>query len=134
MAYDGFTVPNTPDVNGVYDVAEPDAVDFNILGNHRHGVIAGCVATQSGVSSTVNVSAGLAVVNGAVVSVSAQQALVGAALAEARFDLLVVSVSGQVSTIQGAASTNPVLPDTAVARRSRTITRLSVTTMPLAEM
>lgn len=106
-----YTVPNDDDVS-YDDQAEPDAMDFRVLGDDRYGVISGCAVSAQGVANmSVAVASGIVVVNEAVVSVSSTTVSIGTAGATARFDLVVVNSGGTVSVLPGTGSTNPVFPD-----------------------
>lgn len=116
-------IPNATDTTGgnkydALDQAEPDALDFEVLGMHNCGVLSGCVVTSAGTNNTVNVSAGTVVLNGVPYSVSASSGFgLPTAPADKRFDIIVARVSGGVATltaVQGTNSaTNPSYPKSA---------------------
>lgn len=108
----GFIVKNASDDDVTnLDIAEPDSVDFNLLGNGRFGVISGCEVTATGgASSVVNVSQGIYIVDGLLIRGGGQFTLQGASQ-HARFDLIVGDTGGHVMAITGDASDNPVFPD-----------------------
>lgn len=110
MQRPGFLVKNAPDVGGNLDIAEPDAGDFNLLGNNRFGVISGCDVTVSGASWNVTVAPGIVVVNGMLASTGGVVTL-PLSSQDARFDLIAITSAGAVSSIQGTPSPNPVFPD-----------------------
>ena len=105
----GYIVNNSPDVGANLDMAEPDALDFNLLGNQRYGVLSGCDKTVTGSSFTINVAQGVWVVNGQVAAGGGQVTLT-TSTTNARFDLIVGNAAGVVSVIPGTPSPNPVFP------------------------
>jgi hypothetical protein len=109
-ARSGFIVQNALTAGANLDLAEPDALDFNLLGNQRHGVIIGCAVSVSGASYTVNVAPGVAVVDGALVLTGGQVTLPTASQSP-RFDLITVDAGGTVGAIVGTADPNPIFPD-----------------------
>lgn len=120
----GFVIPNAPQTGTAafygFDQAEPDTLDFSILGNRRTGVLSGGQVTAPLVAAaTVNVSAMSAIINGVTVTTNAVNGLsVGAADGSAnRFDLIVARLTGPatatITVITGTAdATNPVMPPT----------------------
>jgi microcystin-dependent protein len=118
-----FIIPNAIDTTGsnrynALDQAEPDALDFQILGNRATGVISGCGVTPQTVANyTVAVSSGYVAINGTVYSVSTSPALsLPSVPSNNRFDVVVVRLSGGVASpvvISGPDSaTNPSFPPT----------------------
>lgn len=105
----GFVIPNATDVGVDLDQAEPDALDFNLLGNHRYGVIDGCAITVSGSSWVVNRAPGTYVVDGALAKGGGQITLPTASQ-DLRFDLIVGDAAGGLSAIIGTADPNPSFP------------------------
>jgi hypothetical protein len=59
----GFTIPNTPDAYN-QNQAEPDSLDFQILGDQRYGVISGMGVINPLSAGTVDVEAGVILING----------------------------------------------------------------------
>ena len=109
----GFTIPNTPDSFN-QNQAEPDSLDFQILGNQRSGVISGCAVTTNATAQKVTVASGEVLINGAyypyaggVVDLTAYSSL-------AFFDIIHARVSGSTVTCYAVApatgSTNPRFP------------------------
>src|ERR1700760_589241 len=92
----GFLVPNAVDVGADLDLSEPDALDFNLLGNHRYGVLQGCDISVTGSSWVVNVTNGIWAVNGQLASGGGQVTLPHAS-SNLRFDLIVGDAAGHVS-------------------------------------
>lgn len=118
-----FIIPNATDTTGsnrynALDQAEPDALDFQILGNRASGVISGCaVAAQTVSNYTVTVASGFVAINGVVYAVSSNPALtLPATPTETRFDLIVARLSGgsvSLVVVSGEESgSNPTFPPT----------------------
>ena len=114
----GFTIPNANQYGVTIqslDQAEPDSVDFQIIGNNNYGVISGGDITtfSSGngsatlTSSEVFVNSEFGVASGATLTFTAPAT-------DPRFDLIVVEFSGGsyvYNTVVGTTSaTNPVFP------------------------
>src|SRR5262245_10778774 len=100
------------------DQAEPDSLDFEVLGNGWSGVVSGCAVTTNNSAVNVAVAAGSVVLNGVPYDVSANGSLaLPAAPADNRFDLVVVRVTAgtpALTVLQGTnSSTNPVFPKSA---------------------
>lgn len=106
----GFIVQNAAAAGADLDIAEPDAVDFNILGNPRYGVVTGMVVTVTGSSWVVNCTNGV-YLNNDLPTLGGGQVTLPTASQDLRFDLIVGDGSGNISAIVGAASPNPVFPD-----------------------
>ena len=118
-----FIIPNAVDTSSGakfenLDQAEPDSLDFEILGNTgRSGVLSGCAVTSISSSTAVAVSSGTIVINGAPYSISAAASLaMPTAPLGTRFDLVVARVSSGVASlvvVQGDDDdTNPEYPKT----------------------
>jgi len=118
-----FIIPNAVDTSSGakfenLDQAEPDSLDFEILGNTgRSGVLSGCEVTSISSSTAVAVSSGTIVINGAPYSISAAASLaMPTAPLGTRFDLVVARVSSGVASlfvVQGDDDdTNPEYPKT----------------------
>jgi hypothetical protein len=105
----GFTIPNATTVGTLLDLAEPDAIDFNILGNNRFGVISGCDVTVTGSSWVVNVAPGIVVVDGQVMAAQGQVTL-SIPTQSPRFDLIYVDGGGNIQVQPGTEDANPVFP------------------------
>ena len=117
----GFTVPNAKEF-GVsiqsLDQAEPDSLDFDILGNGRYAVLSGFSTTfNSTGNGTAIVATGEVLIDGVYGSVAGDTLSFTASGADPRFDLVVAQNSSGVfslNTIIGTASaTNPVFPTVA---------------------
>jgi microcystin-dependent protein len=118
-----FIIPNAIDTTGsnrynALDQAEPDALDFQILGNRASGVISGCEVTPQTVSNyTVAVGSGYVAVNGTVYTVSTNPSLtLPNAPVTARFDVVVARLTSgtiNITVVKGPESgTNPTFPPT----------------------
>jgi microcystin-dependent protein len=116
-----FLIPNAGDTTGgnafaALDQAEPDSLDFEILGNPSSGVFSGCAVTPSA-ATTVSVAAGVVVLRGVPYTVAAASSFsITAGPADARFDLIVarINTTTGVATLQllsgGSSSSNPTYP------------------------
>lgn len=114
----GFIVPNAEDALSFFtalDQAEPDSLDFEILGNASRSYVVSGGAVTTASSTAVSVGASVVVINGVlyVVGASASTPLPSAPT-DLRFDLVALRASGGSATIvviQGANSTsNPKYP------------------------
>src|SRR5580765_650511 len=112
LLHDGFLIPNAGDVSNPR-MAEPDRIDFNTLAHDRWGVVEGCLVTVS--VSTAIISAGVALVNGAMVSVAGASLPIPTSQALDRFDLIVVNASGAVLLVGGTSGADPVFPDPGIS-------------------
>jgi len=114
----GFTVPNANTVGTSIqslDQAEPDSLDFTVLGNLKYGVLSGFDAVfNSTGNGTANVDGGEVLINGEYGSVSSDLLTFTAPAADPRFDLIVAQKSGStfvLNTVVGTtSSTNPIFP------------------------
>ena len=108
----GFTIPNYS-VASVGDQAEPDSVDFQILGNTTTKVINGGEVTAEATNSqNVVVASFVVFTNSAYYVASSPTTIsVGVGSANPRFDLIVVDSAGVVSVRTGTPSaSNPTFP------------------------
>lgn len=120
-----FIIPNATDTTSgnkyaVLDQAEPDSLDFEILGNDTTGVITGCAVTPvaSGGNTAVSVAGGVVVLNGVVYTVAENTYLTISATpttsTAGRFDLIVARLSGSTMSFVGLygteSTTNPTMP------------------------
>ncbi len=131
-----FIIPNATDTSpggkyAVLDQAEPDSIDFEILGNDKNGVVGvnDCAVNvvPSGGTTAVGVSSGSVAINGVVYSVAANPFLNVSGTpgtGRARFDLVVARLVGSsivLTMLTGVeSSTNPSLPVSASRRNSLT--------------
>lgn len=102
-----FIIPNAVDTSSGakfenLDQAEPDSLDFEILGNiGRSGVLSGCEVTSISSSTAVAVSAGTVIVNGSSYSVAANTALaLPVAPLGTRFDLVIARVASGTASLR----------------------------------
>ena len=105
----GFTVPNAKEF-GVsiqsLDQAEPDSLDFDILGNGRYAVLSGFSTTfNSTGNGTAIVATGEVLIDGVYGSVAGDTLSFTAAGADPRFDLVVAQNSSTI--IRSGTSTPP---------------------------
>ena len=109
----GFTIPNTPDAFN-QNQAEPDSLDFQILGNQRSGVISGCAVSTNATAQKVTVASGEVLINGAYYPYAGGVVDLTAYSSPAFFDIIHARVSGSTVTCYAVApatgSTNPRFP------------------------
>lgn len=106
--------PGPPPFNR-YPQAEPDKVDIDILvqGINGEGVISGCLVTEraAGQNTTVDITAGVVRIAGALVAYAGGNVNCGAAdLALPRFDLIIVNAAGAASAVAGVAARPTLFP------------------------
>ena len=94
--------------------AELDSLDLLIAtsGAMGTGVVSGCAVTaQGGISMSLDVAAGVAIVAGDAVDVAAGSVTIGTAdLTQPRFDLVTVDSAGTKAVVAGAANAAPCFP------------------------
>ena len=114
----GFLVPNANQF-GVsiqsLDQAEPDSLDFEIIGNNRYAVLSGLDATFNAASNgSATLTAGEVIIDGVYGQVSGNTLTFTAPAADPRFDLIVAQNSSgtfTLNTVLGTAdATNPIFP------------------------
>jgi hypothetical protein len=114
----GFIVPNANQF-GVsiqsLDQAEPDSLDFEIVGNNRYAVLSGLSASFLAASNgSAIVAGGEVIIDGVYGSVPGDTLTFTAPSADPRFDLIVAQNNAgtfSLNTVIGtASSTNPVFP------------------------
>jgi hypothetical protein len=102
-------IPN--EVDAAYRfLAKLDSRDLEIVSAvaKRTGVVSGCAVTAQGTPDmTVAVAAGLVMVEGKIVSVSAGNLTISATAANPRTDLIVVDNTGAKSVVAGTAAASP---------------------------
>lgn len=116
----GFTIPNYTQAvaNGAGDMAEPDSVDFQILGDGANALVYdptnypynGRVTQQTTASQTVEVDKYKVRINGTYYLGTAQQVNLASGGANPRFDLIVVTTTGLAIRQGSEDSVNPVFP------------------------
>ena len=114
----GFTVPNASDYGVTFqsiDQAEPDSLDFQILGDGNYGIHnGGDITVFSAATGSATLTAGEVMVAGIYYPVSSVTLTFDAADTDPRFDIIVASVTSGTATyltVKGTASaTNPVFP------------------------
>lgn len=120
----GFTVPNA-DQFGVtiqsLDQAEPDSLDFSILGNANYGVLSGCgITVFSAGDGSALLASGEVFINGEFGAVASTTLNFTAAGVDPRFDLIVAEKSGGsfiYNTVVGTTdATNPIFPTVSSAQ------------------
>ena len=115
-----FIIPNANDTTGgnkytALDQAEPDSLDFEVLGNESSGVISGGEVTSVSAPSTVKVTAATVVIDGIVYNVDGKDSLsLNATPTNKRFDLVVARKAGSTVSFVclggGDSSSNPTFP------------------------
>lgn len=119
-----FIIPNATDTTSgnkynALDQAEPDSLDFEILGSRTSGVIYGCeVTAQDVATSTVKVSAGYVVLLNTAYPVNANPTLaLPTAPTSNRFDIVIARLSGSTMSLMVIPGTesaaNPTFPPSA---------------------
>ena len=106
----GFLIPNAGRA-GERRLSEPDAVDFNTLGNDRWGVIEGCEVECVGTLAVMK-TPGRALVDNALVFVSDTQSVFVPVGSVPKYALLGVTAAGTMTLLDGIPSDqDPVFPD-----------------------
>lgn len=109
----GFTIPNTPDALD-QNQAEPDSLDFQILGKQVNGVVSGMTVTP-GTGQAVNVALGEVLIGGAYYPYTASSVSLTPYASSNFFDIIVARLTGSTITchaIPGTTGTNPRFPTT----------------------
>jgi hypothetical protein len=114
----GFTVPNASDYGVTFqsiDQAEPDSLDFQILGDGNYGIFnGGNITPFSAATGSATLTAGEVMIAGLYYTVATATLTFDAADTDPRFDIIVASVTTGTATyvtVKGTASaTNPVFP------------------------
>ena len=132
-----YIIPNATDTTSgnkyaVLDQAEPDSIDFEILGNDKTGVISGCAVTPTiaGSNSAVSVAGGVVVLNNVVYTVTEDTFVTipqppNESL-KARFDLVVARLTGSVMVLTGLYGTESVANPTHPKSSSRLVSTIEV--------
>lgn len=109
----GFTIPNTPDSLN-QNQAEPDSLDFQILGNQKSGVVSGMVVAPGSAAQTVTVSSGEVLINGAYYPYAGGTVALTAYTSPTFFDIIHARLSGSIVTCYAVrpstGGTNPRFP------------------------
>jgi len=115
-----YIIPNATDTTGgnkytALDQAEPDSIDFEVLGNGLSGVISGGEVTVTASSGTVRIAAATVVINGVAYPVLGSDAFsLGATPTTKRFDVIVARLTGSTvayTLLEGTSSaSNPTFP------------------------
>jgi len=120
-----YIIPNATDVDGnkfiALDQAEPDSLDFEILGDRSTGVLSGCAVTASTSSGFLAIASGFVALRGVVYEVfgDASKPLNTGPSSGYRFDAVVVRCTPSANTasitiIDGVQNvTNPTYPKSA---------------------
>lgn len=104
-----YTIPNDA-VAAFADEAQPDAGDFVILGS-TSGVVSGGAVTANGVNMTLTAASSFVLVNGTPLVNAGGSAVIGAASANPRWDLVYINASNVITVLAGTpTATNPQLP------------------------
>jgi hypothetical protein len=110
----GFTIPNTPDAAN-QNQAEPDSLDFQILGNQKNGIVNGMTVTP-GSGQTVAVASGEVLINGIHYTFGGSSVTLTSYVSTNFFDVIYARVSGGAVTcyaIPGVGGIgNPRYPST----------------------
>lgn len=132
-----YIIPNATDTTSgnkyaVLDQAEPDSIDFEILGNDKTGVINGCVVTTTSVgsNSAVSVAGGVVVLNNVVYTVTANTFTTipqpPTTSTYGRFDLIVARLTNSVMVITGLYGTESAANPTHPKSSSRLVSTVGV--------
>ena len=109
----GYTIPNTPDAFN-QNQAEPDSLDFQILGNQKSGVVSGMEVTASPTAQYVVVASGEILINGAYYAYAGATILLTPYVAPPFFDIIYARWNGSTVACYAVApatgSTNPRFP------------------------
>ena len=109
----GFTIPNTPDSLN-QNQAEPDSLDFQILGNQKSGVVSGMLVAPGSAAQTVTVSSGEVLINGAYYPYAGGTVALTAYTSPTFFDIIHARLSGSTVTCYAVrpstGGTNPRFP------------------------
>jgi microcystin-dependent protein len=132
-----YIIPNATDTTSgnkyaVLDQAEPDSIDFEILGNDKTGVISGCAVTvtTAGSNSAVSVAGGVVVLNNVVYTVTEDTFVTipqpPTTATFGRFDLIVARLTGSVMVLTGLYGTESVANPTHPKSSSRLVSTIGV--------
>ena len=132
-----YIIPNATDTTSgnkyaVLDQAEPDSIDFEILGNDKTGVISGCAVTvtTAGSNSAVSVAGGVVVLNNVVYTVVEDTFVTipqpPTPSTFGRFDLVVARLTGSAMVLTGLYGTESAANPTHPKSSSRLVSTIGV--------
>lgn len=132
-----YIIPNATDTTSgnkyaVLDQAEPDSIDFEILGNDKTGVISGCAVTPTvaGSNTAVSVAGGVVVLNNVVYTVAEDTFVTipqpPTTSTFGRFDLVVARLSGSAMVLTGLYGTESAANPTHPKSSSRLVSTIGV--------
>jgi microcystin-dependent protein len=132
-----YIIPNATDTTSgnkyaVLDQAEPDSIDFEILGNDKTGVISGCAVTvtTAGSNSAVSVAGGVVVLNNVVYTVTEDTFVTipqpPITTTFGRFDLIVARLTGSAMVLTGLYGTESLANPTHPKSSSRLVSTTGV--------
>lgn len=132
-----YIIPNATDTTSgnkyaVLDQAEPDSIDFEILGNDKTGVISGCsvTVTAAGSNAAVSVAGGVVVLNNVVYTVAGDSFLnipqPPTTSTFGRFDLVVARLTGSAMVLTGLYGTESASNPTHPKSSSRLVSTVGV--------
>jgi hypothetical protein len=110
VATKGFIVRNAANAGSTLDLAEPDALDFNLLSRNRYGVIEGCDPISI-TGWVVTVPQGVVSINDTPIALTTTQVTLPTSSQDLRFDLIAVDLAGHVVYLRGEPSPNPIYPE-----------------------
>lgn len=106
----GFTIPNTPDAFN-QNQAEPDSLDFQILGKHVNGVVSGMAVSPGAAGATVAVGSGEVLINNSYLSYGGNLSIPLTTFTSSNFfDIIVARRNGssvEIVVLPGVTGTNP---------------------------
>lgn len=132
-----YIIPNATDTTSgnkyaVLDQAEPDSIDFEILGNDKTGVISGCAVTPTvaGSNTAVSVAGGVVVLNNVVYTVTEDTFVTisqpPTTSTYGRFDLVVARLTGSAMVLTGLYGTESAANPTHPKSSSRLVSTIGV--------
>ena len=132
-----YIIPNATDTTSgnkyaVLDQAEPDSIDFEILGNDKTGVISGCsvTVTTAGSNSAVSVAGGVVVLNNVVYTIAEDTFVTipqpPTTSTFGRFDLVVARLTGSAMVLTGLYGTESASNPTHPKSSSRLVSTIGV--------
>jgi hypothetical protein len=111
----GFTIPNTPDAFN-QNQAEPDSLDFQVLGKQNNGVVSGMTVTPGGAGTTIAVASGEVLINNSYYTYAGNASVPLSTFTSASFfDIVVARWTGSlvdIIVLPGNTGVNPRFPST----------------------